>query len=148
MEYHFLDFDYYDISQTEMVGLESRLLGLNKKKLLILTSHEDAEDDNAKTQLKAILAAIKFDMADDCAVLPFKQNESIAFQKLPLTTFDHLISFGISPKQIGLQINHYNYTSLKILNKSLLFADSISSISNDVSKKKQLWAALQSIFSS
>lgn len=148
MEYHFLDFDYYDIAPDEMVGLNTRLLGKNKKKLLILTTKEDAEDDNAKTTLKAILKAIKFDMEEDCAILPFNKNESIAFQKLPLADCTQIISFGINPKQMGLQIQHHPYTSLKLLEKELLFADSIGTIASDVSKKKLLWAALQTIFSS
>lgn len=148
MEYHFLDFDYYDIAPDEKLGLRTRLLGKNKKKLLILTTKEDAEDDNAKTTLKAILNAIKFDMEEDCAILPFNPNESIPFQKFPLDACDQIISFGISPKQMGLQIQHHMYTSLKILEKELLFADSISLIAKDVSKKKLLWAALKSIFSS
>ncbi len=148
MEYHFLDFDYYDIAPDQKVGLHTRLSGNNKKKLLILITKEDAEEDKAMTTLKAILNAIKYDMEEDCALLPIDSKESIVFQKLPLDACHHIISFGISPKQMGLQIQHHNYTTLKILEKELLFADTLSVITNDVSKKKLLWAALQSIFSS
>jgi len=146
LEYQFLDFDYYDISQSDLVGLETRFLGENRKELLILVTADDAKDDNAIKQLKAILSAIKYELEQDCAILAIEAEESIPFQKLPLDKTKQIISFGIPAMKMGLQIKEQKYNQLKILSIDLLFADSISAISTDVTKKKQLWNALQSLF--
>ena len=57
-----------------------------------------------------------------------------------------LISFGIHGSRLGVQIEESKYTLLKMGELSLLFVDSLTSLQQDVNKKRQLWSSLKQYF--
>ena len=56
-----------------------------------------------------------------------------------------VISFGISPKDIGLQINPSAYRLIEMEALKLVFSHKISSLNSDKQKKIKLWNTLQTL---
>lgn len=56
------------------------------------------------------------------------------------------IAFGVLPNEISLQINAVLYSSVKLNGTEYLFAEALSDIEKDKSKKIQLWQAMKTFF--
>lgn len=59
---------------------------------------------------------------------------------------NQIIAFGVFPNEIAMQINAVLYSSVKLNGKDYLFAEALSDIEKDKSKKIQLWQAMKTFF--
>ena len=54
-----------------------------------------------------------------------------------------IISFGLKPQQIGLNLDHQLYKLLRLKNIKLIFAHSLSDLEHNKRLKKSLWEVLK-----
>lgn len=114
------------------------------KVLLVLSQTEDK--DLLESFLPKILQAVKIDMQTE--------SLSIIHSNYPINILDQIkdlgvknvISFGVSPKDLTLNLNPQLYTLLDISKVKFLFADKLDVISKQQDRKKLLWNHLQTIF--
>jgi len=108
---------------------------------------EEATSAANRDFLEKVLQAAQLNLANDTllAEIPAGEPRQIApdlQEKKPT----HLLIFGISPAQLGLSIEIKPYQPTPFYGCIWLFADNLSILASDVTKKKQLWAALQQMF--
>lgn len=105
--------------------------------------HEFDLTDENKALLENILKAIKLE-AKDFYLCCLKENERLESQKaVSITEAKYVISFGVHPKYIGMNILPSMYKALHFNQYSVLFSDLLSVLQKDKSKKTTLWKALQ-----
>jgi len=121
--------------------------GTNKKGLLVTISTGEIE---AMTPFLAkILSAIKFELSKDALLLELTNKDKWSFMDLCHMAdkpIEKAIFFGQSPNEVGLNIVAQKYTLVHVGGKTLMFADSLTKISEDATVKKLLWGQLQVMF--
>jgi len=124
---------------------ELNISGSNQKHLIIVYRAEKSAFD--RTFLEKILGAVHYDLEQDTTLIELKEDQQFSFQDFSKSlTPRHLISFGIAPKELGLNLNSQVYQIRNIANCRFLFANNLSEISKDKNQKAALWGCLQSMF--
>jgi len=119
------------------------LIGNGQKKLLVVCENEDFSEFG-KSKLSAILKAIKYDMEEDVYVcIVDKQTVNISTLDIHFT---NLLLFGITPDRLGFNIQHKLYNAHYFENFVMVVSESIMELETHVSKKKELWKCLQTVF--
>ncbi len=140
----FLNFEIYpNVIPTDKLNF---IYENNSKNTLIII--KNANTTNLEF-LSKILTAIKFDIENDIILLEVPDNHQINFAELKkgiTTNIETVVLFGINPKQLDLQFKLPNYYKLSVNQINYLGAEDLSTIANNNSKKKELWAALQILF--
>ena len=120
------------------------LIGSEEGKLLVVVD-ESAFGTEEETMLNNMISAIKFDPKSDISKLILKRGQPIIlsyFQR----DFKNILVFGITPEQLGLNIEFKSYDILHFEKYRMLVCDSITEIRTVVQKKQMLWARLQEMF--
>ncbi len=140
----FLDFDIYPhLSQDNSLNL---IHNGNAKNMLIVINDSDL---NNIEFLSKILKAIQFDIEKDVilwALPPKKMFNLTHLRKNTPNSIDKILLFDVLPERLSLQFKLPIYFITKINDTTFLSSDSLSSISKNQAKKKQLWEALQQLF--
>ena len=124
---------------------ELNLRGSNQKQLVIVYRIDSAPEDD--TFLTKILGAVKYDLQQDTTLIELREDQHFNFQNIAKKlTPRHLISFGLTPNELGLNLTDQLYQPINIGNCSFLFANNLTEISKNTNKKAALWACLQSMF--
>ena len=123
-----------------------KTMGANLKNCLIIVADpgNDTINPTEKGFLESILKSVKFQLEDTLTVnVEEVSNESI---EALLAEQNHrwLIDFGTN--RIRSLSNNDPYKPILVGNKKYLKANTLTIISQDVEKKKMLWAALQEMF--
>ena len=125
--------------QEENVAIQPpQFEGNNKNHISILVPQIQNEES---IFLEKILAAVKLTL-NECALVSLSNNKELT--SLTELSPECIISFGVEGNQIPLPGSYYDIISQNSV--KILKADSLSIISADTSKKKQLWEALQKLF--
>ncbi|MCH8319169.1 MAG: hypothetical protein IIA88_11865 [Bacteroidetes bacterium] len=156
----FMKEDIYLINEGEGIGADGsgseeklEYLGEFKKQLLILV--EDNENaylsESDKEFLENILRAIEHTYKD-IALLnlgnPALKRLKVDFQSLAdYFDFTKLIIFGDLFNQVSDIKSPQKYHPYSKEGQTILLADSLDEIKNDIEKKKKLWEGLQAVFS-
>lgn len=119
--------------------------GENLKHCLVLVN-TDAEVIGASDEefLYRILSAVKRQAIDVMIANVSTANDDSISAFLVEQNHKHLLAFGLN--QLPNQMEASLYEPLNVSGKSYLLAENLSSISQDLDKKKALWKALQSMF--
>lgn len=97
--------------------------------------------------LEKVLQAAQLNLANDTLLAEIPAGESrLIAPDLQAKKPAQLLIFGIPPAQLGLSIEISQYHPTPFLGCTWLFADNLSTLAADVTKKKQLWSALQQMF--
>lgn len=118
--------------------------GTSKNQLLIVAKVTDLIPENRKT-LSDILNAIKYNL-EDSTMLLLDEGQSVS-----INTYIHqhkiqkVICFGLSAKEIGLQIAARAYHLIEMEGLNLVFSHSINDLNADKQKKIALWKTIQGI---
>lgn len=141
---YFYDFDIYQSPTTDIPA--NHFMGNNQKKLLVIVGDSDFSQEN-QDFLSKVLSAVKYDMLADASILVLPKNETFGINKLISgEKQNRILIFGHRPSDLGLSIETLLYSPLNIANKSFLIGHSLEKISKSTEHKKNLWAALQSLF--
>ncbi len=141
----FFDFTVYNISDTE--NFYQWVTGDNQRHILI--GFLDEQQEMLEIFLHKIIGSAKLDLEKDCLILrghsasvsipTFAQMKS--FHKI-----EKAVLFGLTGKDLGLNIETHLYIPFAFNNCQFMFADKLSSIENSVELKKALWHGLQTLF--
>ena len=138
----FLNFDIYKISNNnDNIGI---IYDNDIRQTLILINKPD---EIHLDFLSKILGAIQYDITKDVLLIAIEQKTQINLTSiLKNVDISKIIVFDIAPNDIGLNCRLPNYFPLEINERSFLLVDSLSQISKNKVKKKDLWIALQKMF--
>lgn len=121
-----------------------KLEGAHKNQLLIVARSIDLTPENRKT-LGQILNAIKYNLEDSCLLI-LEENESISINSIAKQyDIKKIISFGISPKDLGFQIAAGAYRMIEMEKLRLVFSHKIGDLNTDKQKKIKLWNTIQTL---
>jgi len=117
------------------------VMGQGLKKLMVITNKNtlDVED---KLMLQKMLLAIHHDFNTDTFQLEINNENNINISQINITV-TNIISFGIKPTQLGLDIPYQNYKPVIFDNLWALFADDLKTIRTQADKKQKLWNCLK-----
>ncbi len=122
----------------------NNLMGEGKRGLLCITESDTFGADEEMT-LKKLISAIKYDFDKDIFFLKLYKGHSFSVGTIPVQYKD-IIAFGITPDQLGLNIDYKWYELLKFDNSRILLSESIRDLNTFPQKKQQLWVKLQHMF--
>ncbi len=116
------------------------------KGIWVLALAEPAHPDNTDF-LKKVLAAAQLDLERDTlfAEIPEAQPLDMA-AGLRIKPAAHILVFGVLPQQLGLHIQPPFFQPFTFYGATWLFADALSVLAPDKTKKGLLWTALKSMF--
>jgi hypothetical protein len=117
--------------------------GGSQKVLIIVAKSQYGEAEQAF--LSNIVKAIKLDVVQDCHIFILQIEELLIHRYLP-QNYDVVLVFGLSPKQIGMQIHFVKYASLPISNATYVFVDDLLTLQSDQAIKSKLWGMLKMVF--
>ncbi len=142
----FFNEDIIPISQDyQRIG---RLIGENKKKILVILSSAQYEKSDFAALLHKILASVKLNHETD--VLIFALTSSSPFSLFHLANSHHcqkVVTFGLPLQQLGIHKLLPKYQVCPIGDLNIVISDSFQDLETDVSKKLKmaLWKALQDL---
>ena len=116
------------------------------KGIWILAVAEPEQTDNTDF-LKKVLAAAQLDLERDTlfAEIPAEEPMDMA-ACLRMKPAEKVLVFGIPPEQLGLHIQAPAFQPFAFYGTTWLFADALSVLAPDKTKKGLLWTALKSMF--
>ena len=133
----------------ELLKDDVYIIGENKRyPLLILVEDLNSPYLNEKDEefLEKIMQSVGVKLSEirlnNIASDELKESYD-TLQEIPA---QRVISFGVSLKKLGLDIDLQKYLIITQENISFLMADTLAEISADQSKKKQLWQGLKQLF--
>ena len=137
-----------DINGDTVPAKTYRILGENRKGLLIVVSLPESEFAQLPQHdfLTKVLASIKHTPSDVGFVNLPPQEKLDIYQVSKETTLNTLLAFGPGLLDMSSDSKIHLYKPASIGKIPLLIADVLTTIENDVNKKKSLWVGLQNIF--
>ncbi|MFN0173607.1 MAG: hypothetical protein ACKVU0_03075 [Saprospiraceae bacterium] len=116
------------------------------REVMVLTLKEPNAGTN-RDFLSKILLAANLNLEQDAllAEIPANEARSLA-SELKERKPKQVLVFGLSPTQLGLSFEVQAYQPLAFYGSTWLFADHLSALESDKSKKTQLWSALKQMF--
>ncbi|NND09033.1 MAG: hypothetical protein HKN87_21890 [Saprospiraceae bacterium] len=117
---------------------------LDKKIWIVLDSGE-----NGKAQLsllERILQAVGKSLSDDTCTLLYQQEPFHLSRLMAAHRPKLVLSFGVPPIDLGLNIRGKPYKQVKMQGTQFLFVDGMEKLASDQEAKKNLWAILQKLF--
>ncbi len=116
------------------------------RRLLVVTAAEpDAPD--AQPFLSKILAAAQLNLAQDALLVEIPADRPFALlPALKSKQPAHVLVFGLSPESLGLALQIALYQPFTFYDSTFCFADKLSLLEPDKTRKAQLWRALQTMF--
>lgn len=129
----------------EQPALESSTGGFAK--MVWVLALAEPESAGNREFLSKVLAAANLNFGKDTLFAEIPAQQSLSFsndikRKQPA----HVLVFGLPPAQLGLTIEAPLYQPLDFYGVNWLFADALSALEPDKTKKSRLWAALKQIF--
>jgi hypothetical protein len=123
-------------------------LGMNEKKILILSSVPDAVylPEGELAFLATVLGACKLGIAD-VAIVNWLNTKKEAAPILDLLESRTVLLFDVSPLDFGLPFNFPPFQVQDFAGRTYLSAPSLQLIEGDKEAKKSLWNALKKLFS-
>lgn len=139
----FFSTNLYIVSDEKKSDLNLR--GSNQKRLIIVYRADKASLD--EVFLTKILGAVQYDLQQDTTLIELREDQNFSFQNISKSLApQHLISLGVPPKDLGLNLTNQLYQPRTINNCCFLFTNILSEIAEDKNKKGALWGCLQTMF--
>lgn len=141
----FMDFSLYNLPDVNDSSLVFH--GDGKKKVMVIANENDVEND--LEFLRNVLSPLGLQEQDVFLLITLKP--ALSFTELCQNyDFNNLVLFGLTPLQIGLQVQAKLYHPLNISKKQIMFVDGVELFMEEKAKggtrpkAKQLWVALKS----
>ncbi len=140
MNSYFINTDVYIIPDSDQQGFE-----ISADARLVVVVKED--DYAAQEELLInILKAIGFSIGENAFVIKLQDGQQVAISELLPESVDHVLCFGVRPKEIGFNAGFRANTIYKTESYSILLAHALSKLAEDNKHKKALWTSLQQAF--
>ena len=140
----FFDFTVYNISDS--TNINESLSGDNQRRILV--GFLDEQQNALETFLSKIMGSAKLNLENDCLILKGDTATSIpTFAQIKsFQNVEKAVLFGLTGKDLGLNIETHLYIPFAFNNCHFMFAEKLSLIENSVERKKALWNGLQTLF--
>lgn len=132
----------YDIP--EITRSQYFLEGAGQKRLLLITNKYPLPEDELLI-VRKMFHAIGYNYDTDVFRLHLTSADHFDLSYLDID-YLHLISFGIDPIKLNIDIPFQKYIPVLFDSLWALFADDLTVFKNDSAKKQQLWNSLKSRF--
>lgn len=97
--------------------------------------------------LKKVLAAAQLDLEQDTLFAEIPEGQPFDMSgSLRMKPAGQVLVFGISPQQLGVHVQAPLFQPFSFYGTTWLFADALSVLAPDKTKKGLLWTALKSMF--
>jgi len=127
-------------------AVESLAEGQFARRILVLALEESAALGN-RDFLTKILAAAQLDLNRDCLFDQIPSGEPFSTPRFIREKHPaQVLVFGLPPAQLGLTAQIPLYQTIEFYNTQWLFADALSVLEPDKTKKGLLWTALKALF--
>jgi len=136
-----ISIEYYTIPSKKEIVIANDSI----RTIVVLAAADFTEE--SKELLFKILSAVKCGQSNT-EIIQLEDNESInILQTQTDTCVEHVIVFGLPPKQLSLAIDVTYYQPLIFTNFSTVFSKSLSELMTHPDHKKALWGALKKLYS-
>jgi hypothetical protein len=117
------------------------------RRIWVLALDEPANSGANTDFLTKVLAAANLNLEKDTLFAAIPASEPVNFSTdLKRKQPEHVLVFGLHPSQLGLTIETPLYRPIAFYGVTWLFADALSVLEPDKSRKGQLWSALKQMF--
>ena len=117
----------------------------NQNKVLIVLSANESKDLRSSL-LPKIMQAVNIDLAKEATIVNAPQHGINIIKLISDQNIAKVISFGVSPTDLSLNLSAAPYKLNKIGMIQFLFSDNLKLISTNQDRKKALWSNLQDLF--
>jgi DNA polymerase III psi subunit len=132
------------IPEKQIVSLAAEALpDTTKKPLLVVVQSPSVED---MVLLSKILKAVKMDLEDIDLLDVGKLTAETLDHKMAQIAVSHLLTFGVPLPKLNLNVLLTPYQIKEDRGVKFLFADALSDLQNDNTRKALLWKCLQAMF--
>jgi len=116
----------------------------NDSDLLVVAQGEEFNED-IQSLLVKILSSIEIDLKNQASLLLLSKSDKVNISSLiSQKGINKIISFGLPPKSLCLNIQIELYKIAKIGDLEVLFVHNLSDLSDNLQFKKELWNQLKS----
>ena len=117
------------------------------RRVWILVLAEPSFAGTNRDFLAKVLAAANLNLEKDTLLAEIPASQPLKFSTdLKHKTPEQVLVFGLSPAQLGLNLEISLYKPVGFYGTTWLFADALSLLEPDKTRKGQLWTALKQIF--
>lgn len=137
----FFNFDFYKISETSSNAFKGDIATATW--LVVTLEMQTPQVELLQNMLKAVGSSLE----KGTAVLEIPPMSTLSLSELiNHTPFSkNCLIFGFNATALGWQFDVPFYKPIRWKEKSIIFADALAMIQNDINKKKQLWQGLQQL---
>lgn len=136
------EYPYYSIPVSAFPT--DRCIGNNARRTLVLVDQKDFEEHGVL--LTKILRAVELDFKQDVSCIALEKDESLSLlNNASAKDYDHVLMFGIAPRQIGLMTNP-RLSMLRLENHIVIASTLLGTIAKDPKAKRILWEHLKDVF--
>ncbi len=135
-----INIEYYSIPESSSAQLK------NADANTIVICRDNDLNTESQEMLKKMLSAVKLsDSAIEVLALPY--NESYPLHQCFATKKEiTCLVFGLTPKDVGMNIQAAKYSPISFKDHKIVFSDSLSQLISQPALKKPLWQSLQHIY--
>ncbi|MBK9257643.1 MAG: hypothetical protein IPM42_19460 [Saprospiraceae bacterium] len=131
---------FFDIRKK--TNINNNLTGEGKKNLLVVFKKE-MFSEYEKSKLKSTLDFLKYNFDEDIYLF-LCENDPMHVSSLHVK-FQKLLVFGMSPEQLGLNIQYPKHQPVVFENFIAIFTDIFSDLDKSPDTKKILWVNIQKL---
>lgn len=134
--FHFADLDLLEAGE-----------GLFARKVLVLLSAHEAQNNAYRDFLAKVLAAAGLSLAQDVLLVPLPTDDLPPISRLlAQKQAEKVLVFGFKPDTLGLHLEITSNQPFHFLQADWLFSESLATLEPDKTKKSQLWAGMKALF--
>ncbi len=135
-----ININYYSIPESTSAQLKNA-----DANTIVVCRHSDLNPDSQE-MLKKMLSAVKLSDSS-IEILGLKQDQSYPLhQCFSLNREMTCLVFGLTPKDVGMNIQAAKYAPISFKDHKIVFSDSLTMLISQPALKKPLWQSLQHIY--
>lgn len=140
MDSSFFNFQSYHIPEDAITAIDSN----TTLEVMVIVYQSDLEKHSAL--LYKIFSAVGINLENHPGLLELEKGQQTNAQRHSSTDTKQVISFGISPSNLGLNGVFSGYNIYQTETFKLLLSHSLAQLAEKKERKKALWDALQQMF--
>lgn len=141
-----LESDVFDISTKPIT--ESLVRGSCAKRMVLIARQSDIDGAGGYSLLSKILAAIKYDIDQDCLLIALPDGNDVYALAPVLRAHEitDVIAFGVNPKHLNMHVIARLYSPMQFEDYVFLLSHKVTEMDGNRDFKMKLWKNLQSLY--
>ena len=134
------------VAHKSIKNLNIRHAESNQARILIVLRTIDYSN-TTKELLEKIISATGCNFKSEISLVLLNERDKVFINDVMTELkIKEMISFGVKPAELGLNISGKNYLPLKLSKLKFLFSEDLRKLASDKEAKKLLWQSLQAFF--